>query len=215
MAVLDPSSTIESTPELITTHDQDRSEELQSLPISESFVVSDTDRNLNLETENGNGSPNFGNVNGNPKTENGNGNPKLEKGNGNPNIENGNRITSFENGNGNPNLESGNQNTNFENGNRIPNSSSFSSSVSSEGGNDQNGLHGSTVRELEDLFSKLNPHAKEFVPPSHLDGSLDMSSMNANKLGSNGNRKVSYVSSMLLSVLPVTAYLHVSGDMTL
>ena len=92
----------------------------------------------------------------------------------------------------NPNFENGNADHKFENGNGngVLNSSSFSSSSSSEGGNDQNGFHGSTIRELEDLFSKLNPHAKEFVPPSLLDGSLDM---NAKKGGANANRKVSYI----------------------
>jgi hypothetical protein len=180
MAILDSSSAIASTPELIATHDLDLPQPLQSPPI-----VPDTARKPNLETEIGNGNPKSGSANGTPNSENGNGIPNIQKPGGHSNLENGNSNPRFENGNGEHNHGHGNGNGN---GNGVLNSSSFSSSSSSEGANDQSAFHGSSMREIEDLFSKLNPHAKEFVPPSLLDGSLDM---NAKKGGTNANRKVS------------------------
>ncbi|KAI5061165.1 hypothetical protein GOP47_0023670 [Adiantum capillus-veneris] len=83
-------------------------------------------------------------------------------------FENG--SVEYENGSpGNPSV--------FEN-------ASSGSSASSEGQHDNGFHHHDTMRELEDMFSKLNPNAKEFVPPSHSPDSLA-----ANNVKNNANRK--------------------------
>ena len=58
--------------------------------------------------------------------------------------------------------------------------------------------HAPTMQELVDFFSKLNPHAKEFIPPLSHANSEEISPENANK--ANNNRKVSYDSQQLFSL---------------
>lgn len=99
-----------------------------------------------------------------------------------------------------PNLNSENGSSDFESGsaegeNGSPgNPSSFESasrgsSASSEGGHENGFHHRDTMRELEDMFSKLNPNAKEFVPPSH---SPDIISANNTKNNANRKKKNGY-----------------------
>ncbi|MCO5589201.1 hypothetical protein L7F22_043167 [Adiantum nelumboides] len=93
----------------------------------------------------------------------------------NPNSENG--SSDFENGS-----------VDYENGTRAnPGTfeSAFRGSTPSSEGQHENGFHDhDTMRELEDIFSKLNPNAKEFVPPSFSPDNLA-----SNNAKNNANRK--------------------------
>lgn len=98
------------------------------------------------------------------------------------------RASQSENVDLGPNSESGSSDfesgsADCENGSGNPGFESASGSSSSEGGQ-ENGFHRDSMRELEDIFSKLNPNAKEFVPPSQ---SPEIFSTNNTK--NNGNRK--------------------------
>ncbi|KAH7291004.1 hypothetical protein KP509_30G073000 [Ceratopteris richardii] len=88
--------------------------------------------------------------------------------------------------NGSSDFESGS--AGFENGStensNDPENGSRGFSTSSEESHENGYHHRDTMRELEEIFSKLNPYAKEFVPPS-----LSPDNTPANNIKNNANRK--------------------------